>query len=255
MILATWNVNSLNVRLPHVVDWLKTNEPDVLAIQETKLMDAKFPRDAFSDLGYNVEFYGEKTYNGVAIVSKHPINSVSRGLALQGTPQQCRLIEAEVNGIHIMNVYIPNGQEVGSEKYLYKLNWLDHLFHHFNENHANTTPIALLGDFNIAPGDDDVYDPLETRGSIMVSDVERASLERFREWGLSDSFRELVKESGQYSWWDYRMAAFRRNLGYRIDHIWVTDPIKSSLKRAWIDKAPRKLERPSDHAPVLIEFV
>ena len=253
MILATWNVNSLNVRLPHVIDWLKSNQPDVLAIQETKLADAKFPQSAFAEIGYLVEYFGEKTYNGVATVSKQPLLNVSRGLAQQGVPQQCRLIEGEVNGVLIMNVYIPNGQEVGSQKYDYKLSWLDHLHEHIND-FTKDKPICLLGDFNIAPKDDDVYDPIETRGTIMVSDVERLSLERFRTWGLADAFRELNKEPKQFSWWDYRMAAFRRNLGYRIDHIWVTEPVRATLKRAWIDKAPRKLERPSDHTPVVIEF-
>lgn len=253
MILATWNVNSLNVRLPHVVEWLKANQPDVLAIQETKLTDEKFPRAAFAEIGYQVEFYGEKTYNGVAIISKSPLLNVSRGLTKQGTPQQCRLIEGEIDGVHIMNVYIPNGQEVGSQKYDYKLSWLDHLHEHIN-SFAKDKPICLLGDFNIAPHDLDVYDAIETRGTIMVSDVERASLERFRNWGLFDSFRHLNKEPKQFSWWDYRMAAFRRNQGYRIDHIWVTDPVMGTLKRAWIDKEPRKLERPSDHTPVIIEF-
>jgi len=253
MILATWNVNSLNVRLPHVIEWLKTNQPDVLAIQETKLADEKFPKAAFLELGYTVEFSGEKTYNGVAIVSKKPIENLSRGLTQQGVPQQCRLIEGTVDGVHIMNVYIPNGQEVGSQKYDYKLSWLDHLHEHIN-TFARDRPICLLGDFNIAPHDDDVYDPIETRGTIMVSEIERASLDRLRQWGLTDAFRELNKEPKQFSWWDYRMAAFRRNLGYRIDHIWVTDPVKAGLKRAWIDKAPRKLERPSDHTPVVIEF-
>ncbi|MBA3857324.1 MAG: exodeoxyribonuclease III [Cyanobacteria bacterium PR.3.49] len=253
MILATWNVNSLNVRLAHVVEWLKTNQPDVLAIQETKLADEKFPKAAFAELGYAVEFCGEKTYNGVAIVSRKPIENVSRGLLQQGEHQQCRLIEGDFDGVRIVNVYIPNGQEVGSQKYEYKLSWLDHLYEHINKL-PKDMPICLLGDFNIAPADDDVYDPIETRGTIMVSEVERTSLDRFRIWGLSDAFRELNKEPKQFSWWDYRMAAFRRNLGYRIDHIWVTSPVKNSLKRAWIDKAPRKLERPSDHTPVIIEF-
>jgi len=253
MILATWNVNSLNVRLPHVTEWLKTNQPDALAIQETKLADEKFPKAAFAELGYAVEFCGEKTYNGVAIVSRKPLENISRGLVQQGDGQQCRLIEGDFDGVHIINVYIPNGQEVGSQKYEYKLGWLDHLHEHISKL-STESPICLLGDFNIAPADDDVYDPIETRGTIMVSDVERTSLERFRTWGLADSFRELNKEPKQFSWWDYRMAAFRRNLGYRIDHIWVTQSVKGSLKRAWIDKAPRKLERPSDHAPVVIEF-
>lgn len=253
MILATWNVNSLNVRLPHVIDWLKTNQPDVLAIQETKLVDEKFPRTAFAEIGYMVEFCGEKTYNGVAIASKTPMQNVSRGLAQQGVPQQCRLIEGDVDGVRIVNVYIPNGQEVGSQKYEYKLSWLDHLHEHIN-TFSTSTPICLLGDFNIAPHDEDVYDAIETRGTIMVSETERASLDRFRQWGLNDAFREMNKEAKQFSWWDYRMAAFRRNLGYRIDHIWVTEPVRKTLKRAWIDKAPRKLEKPSDHTPVVIEF-
>ncbi|HNB22109.1 MAG TPA: exodeoxyribonuclease III, partial [Candidatus Melainabacteria bacterium] len=187
MILATWNVNSLNVRLPHVLDWLKTNQPDVLAIQETKLTDEKFPKAAFAELGYLAEFCGEKTYNGVAIISKKPLEGVSRGLIQQGTPQQCRLIEGEVDGVHIVNVYIPNGQEVGSPKYEYKLSWLDHLHEHIN-TFSTSKPICLLGDFNIAPADEDVYDPIETRGTIMVSEVERASLNRFRDWGLADAF-------------------------------------------------------------------
>ncbi|HEY9785889.1 MAG TPA: exodeoxyribonuclease III [Candidatus Obscuribacterales bacterium] len=254
MIIATWNVNSISVREPQVVEWIKANRPNVLCIQETKITDDKFPQAAFKQLGYNVEFCGEKTYNGVAIIADQPIECVLRGLPGEGQPQACRFIEAKVGGISVANVYIPNGQAVGSDKYAYKLRWLENLRQHLLNSHKPDERLVVLGDYNIAPEDIDVYNAIETAGTIMVSEEERQALSRIRDWGLTDTYRMHVKEGGNFSWWDYRMMAFRRNMGYRIDHIWATEPVARLSRRAWIDKATRKLERPSDHAPVVIEI-
>lgn len=253
MIIATWNVNSITVRAPHLVEWMKATRPNILCLQETKVVDEKFPRSLFDELGYHVEFCGEKTYNGTAIISDRPLKCTHKDLPGEPHPQAKRFMEVMVDDLYILNVYIPNGQAVGSEKYAYKMRWLDNLRRHLEESHKPDQKLVILGDFNIAPDDADVYDVVETRGTIMVSDEERAALNRIREWGLVDVYRNHVKEAGNYSWWDYRMNCFKRNLGFRIDHIWGTEPFAITTRRAWIDKAPRKLERPSDHAPVLVE--
>jgi exodeoxyribonuclease-3 len=254
MIFATWNVNSLSVRLDHVLSWLSRTQADVLCLQETKLIDEKFPHDAFRQLGYFSECFGEKTYNGVAIVSKLPLTNVVKGFAGATEHDSKRLIAAHVDTVSVVNIYIPNGQAVGSSKYDYKLNWLSELQEYLDKSLSRSNSVLLCGDFNIAPEDIDVYDASSYGEQIMCSPVERSALVGFSNWGLQDAFRLHVKDGGHYSWWDYRQGAFRRNLGFRIDHIWVTAPLADRCLRSWIDTEPRRLERPSDHAPVLAEF-
>ena len=254
MIVATWNVNSITVRLPHILEWVKTHRPNVVCLQETKAIDLKFPHQAFADIGYQCEFFGQPTYSGVAIISDQSIINVRKGFIDDDDSHQKRLIEAEIDSVKIINVYIPNGSEVGSEKYEYKLQWLKKLKQHILENHDMEKKVLLCGDFNIATDDIDCYNADEVRGTIMVSDVERALLAEIKMLGFVDIFRVHNQESGQFSWWDYRQAAFRRNLGFRIDHIWTSPSLAEICTKVWIDKDPRKLERPSDHTPVVAEF-
>ena len=253
MRIATWNVNSLNVRLPHVLDWLATHQPDVLCLQETKLEDAQFPLDALWQAGYQAAFSGQKTYNGVAILSKVAATEVTYGLP--GFPgEQKRLIAATINNIRTVCVYVPNGQSVGSGKYLYKLSWLAALHEWLKEELDHHPKLALLGDFNIAPEDRDVYDPKAWAGNVLVSEQERAAFRTLEQLGFCDSFRLFEQPEKSYSWWDYRMMAFRRNMGLRIDHILLSNALVPACTGSTIDRAPRKLERPSDHAPVVAEL-
>lgn len=254
MIVASWNVNSIGVRLPHVIDWLKATRVDVLCLQETKTIDEKFPFDQFQSIGYHVTCFGQKTYNGVAIVSKFPITAVQNNFPGIPKPEQARFVKVEIETVTILNSYIPNGSEPGSEKFAYKLEWLSKLKEYLHTNFSSQGKVLLCGDFNIAPDDKDVYDPEKTRGQILVSDEERAALNRLKDWGFVDAFRMHVEDPGHYTWWDYRQMAFRRKLGYRIDHVWISEGLKENCKRAWIDVEPRKKERPSDHTPVLVEL-
>lgn len=254
MIVATWNVNSISVRLPHLIQWLQTHKPNVVCLQETKTVDEKFPCQAFAEIGYNCEFYGERSYNGVAIISDHPIMNVRKGFLSDSEGNAKRLIEAEVDSTQIINVYIPNGSHVGSTKYEFKLDWLQRLREHISHNHDMNKSLLLCGDFNIATEDIDCFNPEQVRGTIMVSEPERSRLDEIKQLGFVDNFRMHNTEGGQYTWWDYRMGCFRRNMGYRIDHIWGSNAIADRCSRVWIDKAPRKMERPSDHAPVIAEF-
>jgi exodeoxyribonuclease III len=252
--IATWNVNSLNVRLPHVLEWLASEKPDVLCLQETKQEDSKFPFEALKEAGYNAIHSGQKTYNGVAILTPHTIEDPQFGIA-DYADEQKRVITATINGIRIICAYIPNGQSLDSDKYQYKLGWLNAL-NAFVANQLTLHPkLALLGDYNIAPEDRDVHDPKAWEGQVLVSEPEREAFRKLQALGLHDSFRLFEQADGSFSWWDYRMAGFRRDLGLRIDHILVSDALKASCQKAWIDKAPRKLERPSDHAPVVLELV
>lgn len=253
MKIATWNVNSLNVRLPHVLDWLAANKPDALCLQETKQEDSKFPYEALKEAGYNAIHSGQKTYNGVAIISPHTINDVQMGIP-NFADEQKRLIAATIDGVRIVCVYIPNGQAVGSDKYAYKLSWLNAFTHWLSAEISKHSKLALLGDYNIAPEDIDCHDPAAWVGQVLVSEPEREAFKAFTQLGLQDSFRLFEKGEGQFSWWDYRMAGFRRNLGMRIDHILVTPELSKVSTTSYIDKAPRKLERPSDHTPVVLEF-
>lgn len=254
MKIATWNVNSITVRLPQVLEWVKANRPDALCLQETKCVDEKFPAAAFQEIGYKAETFGQPTYNGVAILSLSPAEDVRRGLPDDDASAQKRLIAATVNGVRIVNVYIPNGQEVGSEKYQFKLEWIARLRRFFDDHCDTKKPVLLCGDFNVAPEDRDVHDPGLWAGKILCSDAERAALRQVSEWGLVDLFRQHHEESGLFSWWDYRAGAFPRNHGLRIDHVWATAPLAKVCVDAWIDKMPRALEKPSDHVPVVAEF-
>ena len=253
MRIATWNVNSLKVRLPHVLDWLAANQPDVLCLQETKQEDSQFPLAALQQAGYQAVFSGQKTYNGVAIISKVAGAEVMYGLP--GFPdEQKRLIAATVNGIRVVCMYAPNGQSVGSDKYRYKLAWLDALREWLKEELVRHPQLALLGDYNIAPEDRDVHDPQAWAGSVLVSEQERAAFHALERLGLCDSFRLFAQPEQSYSWWDYRMMAFRRNMGLRIDLILLSAPLAQNCTGCTIDRAPRKLERPSDHAPVVADL-
>jgi exodeoxyribonuclease-3 len=255
--IATWNVNSVIARLPLVVRWLESARPDVVCLQETKCTDEKFPHSTFAELGYHTAHWGAPAYNGVAILSCTPLEDVQRGFGLDGGSEldvQPRLITGIVADAHIVNVYIPNGQAVGSEKYAYKLRWLEQLHRFFDENFGRDDQIALCGDFNVAPEDRDVHDPILWRGKILCSEPERAGVDELKEWGLIDSFRLHTAEAGHFSWWDYRGGDYRRNAGLRIDHIWVSEPLADRSTRTWIDKEPRAWERPSDHTPVVAEF-
>ncbi|NOT14614.1 MAG: exodeoxyribonuclease III [Methylotenera sp.] len=251
MKLATWNVNSLNVRLPHVLDWLRDNVPDVLCLQETKQEDSKFPYAALKEAGYNAIHSGQKTYNGVAILSRHEITELTFGIA-NFEDEQKRVISATINGIRIVCVYIVNGQSVDSDKYDYKMRWLEVLHTWLADELKKYPKLVLLGDYNIAPEDRDCHDPAAWVGEILVSPAERAHFQKLLQLGLHDSFRLFEQAEKSFSWWDYRMMGFRRNLGMRIDHILVSDALKSACQSAHIDKSPRQLERPSDHAPVVL---
>jgi exodeoxyribonuclease-3 len=253
MKLATWNVNSLNVRLPHLLDWLAAEQPDVVCLQETKQEDSKFPFDTLKEAGYHAIHSGQKTYNGVAIVSKHPMSDVQYGIP-DFADEQKRVIAATIQGIRVICAYIPNGQAVDSDKYQYKLGWLEALTAWLQQELQAHPKLMLLGDYNIAPEDRDVHDPKAWEGQVLVSAPEREAFRKLVALGLHDSFRLFEQNDGCFSWWDYRMAAFRRNMGLRIDHILVSTPLLGDCKACIIDKAPRKLERPSDHTPVVLEL-
>lgn len=253
MILASWNVNSISIRLPQLLAWLQENKPNVVCLQETKTVDEKFPEESLKEAGYYSAFYGQKSYNGVAILSDTPIENVERNFAGTPTPDEARFLKAKVNSVTVLNAYVPNGGWVGSKKYDYKLKWLSSLQKYLDDSVARQEKVILCGDFNIAPEDIDIYNPAKHVGEIMCSDAERAALEAIRGWGFHDSFRMHVKETGHYTWWDYRLLGFKRKMGFRIDHIWISAPLTSGCQRAWIDVEPRRAERPSDHTPILVE--
>ncbi|MBY0576858.1 MAG: exodeoxyribonuclease III [Gallionellaceae bacterium] len=253
MKIATWNVNSLKVRLPQVLEWLAANPVDVLCLQETKQQDGDFPQAELLAAGYHSVFSGQKTYNGVAILSRQVASDVQYGNP-NFTDEQKRVIAATIAGVRVVCIYVPNGQSVGSDKYDYKLAWLTALHDWLKDELARYPELVLLGDFNIAPEDRDVYDPVAWQGNVLVSEAERQQFRGLLQLGLRDSFRLFEQADKSYSWWDYRMMAFRRNLGLRIDHILIGEPLVVSCKSCVIDRAPRKLERPSDHAPVIVEL-
>jgi len=253
MKLATWNVNSLKVRLPHVLDWLAANPVGVLCLQETKSEDKNFPQAELQAAGYHSVFCGQKTYNGVAILSREPVNEVQFGIPDHDDDQK-RVIAATFNDVRVVCVYVPNGQAVDSEKYQYKLKWLTTLRDWLKIELMHNPKLVVLGDYNIAPEDRDVHDPKAWEGSVLVSELEREKLRELEQLGLRDSFRLFEQPEKSYTWWDYRMMAFRRNQGLRIDHILISEPLVLQCKSCVIDKAPRKLERPSDHTPVVVEL-
>lgn len=251
--LASWNVNSLKVRLPQVLQWLDTHEPDVLALQETKTQDENFPAHVFDELGYQVVFSGQKTYNGVAVVSRKPIQLLHTGLPGFEDPQK-RVLCALVDDVCVLNLYVPNGSDVGSDKYAYKLDWLARLDVFTGELLQNYDKLILLGDFNITPADADVHDPEGWRDRILCSRPERDALAGLLAHGLTDTFRLFEQERHSFSWWDYRAGDFAHNRGLRIDLILASTPLSRYCADSWIDIAPRQQQRPSDHTPVAAEF-
>jgi exodeoxyribonuclease III len=253
MKLATWNVNSLKVRLPQVLEFLAAHKPDAFCLQETKSEDANFPLSEIGAAGYQAAFSGQKTYNGVAILSPTAAADVSMGIPGFDDPQK-RVIAATVNDVRVICVYIPNGEAVESDKYKYKLDWLMKLIVWLKQEMMKYSKLALLGDYNIAPEDRDVHDPKFWTGKVLFSEPEKAAFRDIIALGLTDSFRLFEQPEKSFSWWDYRMNGFKRNLGLRIDHILLSPELAKSCKSCLIDKATRANERPSDHAPVIAEI-
>lgn len=253
MKVATWNVNSLKVRLPHVLEWLDTHRPDVLVLQEIKQVTEAFPTTEFKDAGYASFASGQKTYNGVAVVAKHTPAHPLTDLPGFDDPQR-RVLASTIDGVRVVNLYVPNGSEVGSEKYAYKLSWLAALRDYLEAELTRFDRLVVLGDFNIAPADADVYDPEKWGDAILCSPDERVALQRLLDLGLTDVFRRFEQPENIFSWWDYRAAGFRRNAGLRIDLILTSDTMTDACSTSYIDKEPRAWERPSDHAPVVAEF-
>lgn len=265
MKVATWNVNSIRSRLEQVVNWLEQKEVDVLCLQETKVVDAEFPRSQIEQLGYHIYVSGQKSYNGVAILSRKPLQDVSTGFTpilshnieasrLASLDEQKRVITGVIDNIRIVNLYVPNGASVGSEKYEYKLRWLKMLREYLRSLLLLSPAICMCGDFNIALEDRDIHNPATLTGSIMASELERIALKEILALGFVDAFRKFTSEGGYFSWWDYRSGAFRRNSGWRIDHHYLTAELYKQANSCIIDTSPRKLPKPSDHAPVIVEF-
>lgn len=253
--VASWNVNSIKVRLTQVLDWLASEQPDLLALQEIKTIDDNFPRQELEDAGYQCLVNGQKTYNGVAILNRtrHEPAGVVDAIPGLEDPQR-RVLAASYGDVRLVNLYVPNGSEVGSEKYRYKLQWLKQLHEWLAREIKQHEKMIVVGDFNIAPEDRDVHDPVAWQGSVLVSDEERIAFKALLAEGFCDSFRLFNEEGGNFSWWDYRAAAFRRNLGLRIDHILISQSLRETCSSCIIDTVPRGWERPSDHAPVLARF-
>ena len=253
MKIATWNVNSMNVRQAQVEEWLQNHEPDVLVLQEIKQLTEKFPTEALQQLGYHSIANGQKTYNGVAVVARTPPADPVLELPGLDDPQR-RVLAVSFDGLRVVNLYVPNGSEVGSEKYAYKLNWLAALQAFLAAELEQHEKLVVLGDFNIAPANADVYDPEKWGDAILCSPAEREALGRLFDLGLTDVFRKFDHPQGTFSWWDYRAAGFRRNAGLRIDLILTSDALTDRCTASYVDKEPRAWERPSDHAPVIAEF-
>ena len=253
MKIASWNVNSLKVRLPQLLDWLAAEQPDIVCLQETKLEDHAFPQPEIEAAGYHVAFSGQKTYNGVALLARETPSDVVFGNPLHAD-QQKRLVAATIGGIFVVCAYVPNGQAVGSDKYAYKLAWLDALTRWLKGRLAANPRLVVAGDFNIAPEDRDVHDPAAWTGQILCSAPERGAFQRLLDLGLKDSFRLFEQPEKSFSWWDYRMLGFQKNQGLRIDHILLSEPLAGICTAAGINRHMRKLERPSDHAPVTAEL-
>lgn len=253
MKIASWNVNSIRARLEHLQIWLGTVCPDVLAIQETKVQDGDFPAEDLTSTGYQCIYSGQRAYNGVAVLSRSPGKTRCTDLPGLDDPQR-RVLGVEFDEFFLLNLYVPNGASVGSDKYAYKLEWLDALCEYCQALIRQYPQLLVVGDFNIAPADCDVHDPEKWAGQVLVSEPERECLRRLLALGLVDTFRLFDQPAEQYSWWDYRAAAFRRNHGLRIDLILATQRLAEQCRSSWIDSAPRRLQKPSDHAPVVAEF-
>ncbi len=255
--IASWNVNSLNVRLPHVLAWTDVCKPDILALQETKLPDERFPRDELAAAGYHSVFSGQPTYNGVAILSRNPASDLVTDVPGLDDPQRRILagtVPTELGDLRIINLYVVNGSEVGTEKYAYKLNWLQKVTAWLEHEVRQHEQVVVLGDFNIAPDDRDVHDPQAWQGKILCSELEREALEKILALGFTDTFRQFEQEEKTFSWWDYRMNAFRRKMGLRIDLVLASKQLSERCSASYIDVEPRRQERPSDHAPAVAEF-
>jgi exodeoxyribonuclease-3 len=251
---VTWNINSIRVRLPCLLSWLKETQPDVVLLQETKVTDDLFPREEIENLHYNIATYGQKTYNGVAILSKFPIEDITRGIP-GFDDEQARYIEAVVEGTRVASVYVPNGTEVGSDKYAYKLAFLNHLYQHAQQLLTYEEMFLLGGDFNIAPQDKDIYDPQAWHEQILCSTPERESFRALLYLGLTDALRALrPEERDLYTWWDYRGGAWQNNQGLRIDHFLLSPQAADCLHEGFVDKTLRGLEKASDHAPVCCQL-
>lgn len=251
MKLATWNINSLSVRLPQVLAWLESSPVDVLVLQETKLTDDRFPQAEIEAAGYDARWFGQKTYNGVALLSRQPVGEATRNIP-GFDDEQARVIAADVGDLRVIGAYVPNGQAPDSDKFVYKMRWLDALHDWVQDELTRHPRLVLMGDYNIAPEDRDVHDPAAWAGQIHCTPQERAQFQRLLGLGLSDAFRLFEQPPKSWTWWDYRNLAFRRNHGLRIDHILVSDALRPSVTACTIDKDPRRNERPSDHAPVTV---
>lgn len=253
MKIATWNVNSLRIRLPHLTTWINAENPDVIALQEIKMLNEEFPYAELKALGYEAIASGQKSYNGVAILSRTKIEDPVFDLAGFADPQR-RVLGVTIQGLRIFNLYVPNGQMVASEKYQYKLNWLESLHKYLQTELAAESKTILLGDFNIAPEEIDVHDPKRWAGKVLFSEPERAAFKQVLAGGFADCFRTLAESAEDYSWWDYRLQAYNRGWGLRIDHILASNSLIKQCANCYIDQKPRAWERPSDHAPVVAEF-
>ncbi len=254
--IATWNVNSLRVRLAHLLTWLENNQPDIIALQETKIPDEDFPQEELLQAGYHSIFHGQRTYNGVAILSKVAAEDPAHALiGLSDDPLHRRALAATINQVRIVNFYVPNGESVTSEKYQYKLNWLRQARDYLKDELKAHKQLIVLGDFNIAPEDRDIHDPKAWRGQVLASDAERTALQEILALGFIDSFRLFEHPENIYSWWDYRGGAYWKNKGLRIDLILVNNGIQAQCSSCWIDKKPRGWLQPSDHAPVVLEML
>jgi len=251
--IATWNVNSMNVRLPHVLEWLAAHQPDVLVLQEIKQITAAFPSDELAAAGYQSIANGQKTYNGVAVISRKQASDPVLEFPNFDDPQR-RVLAATIDDVRVVDLYIPNGSEVGSDKYAYKLGWLSSLRNFLADEMTRHEKLVVLGDFNIAPADEDIHDPVKWGESILASPAERQALSELLALGLTDVFRNFEHPEKTFSWWDYRAAGFRRNAGLRIDLILTSNAMTNACTSSYVDKEPRAWERPSDHAPVVAEF-
>ena len=254
MKLATWNVNSIRAREDRLVHWLGAHQPDVMCLQELKVADDAFPLLPLQALGYQASVHGQKTYNGVAVLSRVEPASVERGFGDGGDETQSRLVTARVGSVHVVSAYVPNGQEVGSDKWAYKMEWMRRLRAWLDRRFAKTDLVALCGDFNVAPEARDVCDPAAWEPSVLFHPEARAALENFRAWGLVDAFRLHNQAPGFYTWWDYRRLAFQKKQGLRIDHVFLSEPLAAKCAAAHIDREERKGKQPSDHAPVVVEL-
>lgn len=261
MQVATWNVNSIRTRQQIVINWLESNPVDVLCLQETKVRDEQFPLAPFAEIGYHLYISGQKAYNGVAIFSRNPLKDVSSGFSpILGDREvgdfdlQKRVITGVLNGVRIVNLYVPNGAAIADAKYEYKLAWLKLLQEYLQILSEEDTGLCVCGDFNIALEDRDIYNSKDKDKHIMSSPPERSALQEILDLGFQDAFRKFTAEEGHFSWWNYRAAGFRRNRGWRIDHMYLTSKLYENATKCWIDIEPRKLEKPSDHAPVIVEF-